>query len=381
MTSTVIENYKIETREIYNKRFGVIFNGEDNLRPFVIEQMISQSPTALQCSGIYGTFLSGSGFELDFKKVDVSGRFWEFVTPDELLIDISNSIKAHKGAFIHVGYNALYEKTTFDVIPYSLCRVGKKDSSDYSGKIVVSPNGWGRNQKKEDVRVYDSYNTQPEIIQKQVERDGGWENYKGQIYYFKLDRNKTYSESPIESVLDYVHAEIQMGKYYVGLIKRRFEDVDVIRYREFEKTADEKAFIENVKSVSGLEATGSKLILKDDWNDERKDTGNFKFDKLKSDSSPDRFAHIETVSTNHIRKVFNNIPPQLVDFVQGKLGNTSGEDLIKAQSIYNASTGRDRQKIETLFAELFDRFYMPINPTANWKIKQYKLIDDGTTNQ
>lgn len=376
MTSKFIDNYKTESKEVYNKKLGVIFNGDDNLKPFVIEQMISQSPTALQCAGVYGSFLSGAGFEL--KNVDVSGRFWEFVTPNDLLIDVTNSIKMHRGVFIHVGYNSLYEKTSFEVLPYTLCRVGKKDSSDFSGKIVVSPTGWGKSQKKEDVKIYDAYNPQPEIIEKQVARDGGWSNYKGQIYYFKLDKFKTYSESPIEGVIDYVHAEIQMGKYYVGLIKRRFEDVDVIRYRQFEKQSEETAFIENIKNVSGLEATGSKLILKDDWNDERKDSGNFKFDKLVSNSTPDRFAHIEAVSANHIRKVFNNIPPQLVDFVQGKLGSTSGEDLVKAQAIYNASTGRDRQKIETLFAELFDRFHLPI--TGDWTIKQYKLIDDGTTN-
>jgi glycyl-tRNA synthetase alpha subunit len=94
----------------------------------------------------------------------------------------------------------------------------------------------------------------------------------------------------------------------------------------------------------------------------------------------DRYAHFETAAANYIRKAFKNIPPQLVDYVQGKLGNTTGEDLIKAQSVYNQLTARDRAKVSRLFSILFDGYKMDINPGRNWEIKQYKLLDDGTVN-
>ena len=70
----------------------------------------------------------------------------------------------------------------------------------------------------------------------------------------------------------------------------------------------------------------------------------------------------------------------MVDYVSGKLGNTSGEDLIKAQSIYNSLVSKDQEKIEMLFKELFDNYKFEINPSNNWTIKQYSLLDDGTVN-
>ena len=135
-----------------------------------------------------------------------------------------------------------------------------------------------------------------------------------------------------------------------------------------------------IKKTSGFEGSSSKIVVEDEWDDEREKSGNFKFDTIKNDIRADKYAHFETSSANFIRKAFKNIPPQLVDYVAGKLGNTSGEDLIKAQSVYNAIISRDQEKIETFFAELFRGYKSDINPTGNWTIKQYSLLDDGTVN-
>jgi hypothetical protein len=122
------------------------------------------------------------------------------------------------------------------------------------------------------------------------------------------------------------------------------------------------------------------LIIKDTWDDEGKSVGNFKFDTIKNEVKAEKYAHFQTSSANYIRKAFKNIPPQLVDYVAGKLGNTSGEDLLKAQSIYNSLISKDQEKIEMLFRELFRNYKVEINPSNNWTIKQYSLLDDGTVN-
>ena len=58
MKSKVVEQYKEERIEIFNKRLGVIFDGEDNLKPLVIENLIDSSPTAFQCAWLYESFNS-----------------------------------------------------------------------------------------------------------------------------------------------------------------------------------------------------------------------------------------------------------------------------------------------------------------------------------
>ncbi|WP_228853243.1 hypothetical protein [Aegicerativicinus sediminis] len=381
MKSSIPNAYKQERKKIFNKRFGVIFNGEDNLKPLITENVIDLSPTASQCAWTYETFLSGGGFELDLAKVNLSEDFWKDFSPEDLLNEVSGSVSRHQGAFIRVGYNANFEKDSYKIIPFELCRVGKEDSDGYSGRIVVSPNGWGRDLKAQDVDVYDTYNPRPEVIQAQVERDGGWHNYKGQIMFFKMQDMYVYPLPLIDKAFNFAEVEYHMGLYYKSTVQRCFEDITFIRHRKFPSDTEERNFKNNIKELSGVENASSKLILEDEWDDEREKSGNFKFDTIKNEVKAEKYQHFEESSSNFIRKAFKNIPPQLIDYVAGKLGNTSGEDLVKAQSVYNALTAKDRQKLERLFSELFWNYKENINPTNNWTIKQYSLLDDGTVNQ
>lgn len=382
MKSKLVQAYKEETREIYNKRLGIIFNGEDNLKPLVVENLIDASPTAFQCAWLYESFIGGGGFEIDLSEVNLSEDEFKKVNPNDLLFDACEAVSRHQGCFIQVGYNANFEKDSFQIIPYSLCRIGKKDSDQFSGKVVVSHLGWGKFLKKENIDVLDVYNPRPEVIAAQVEAAGGWEHYKGQVFFFKLSNKYTYPKSLIESAYTFADVENQLGLYFNATTKRGFEDIQYIRHREFPNKSDEDEFYKNIEELSGFENASSKLILKDNWDDEGKSVGNFKFDTINSGSTTksDKYSHFQSSSANYIRKAFKNIPPQLVDYVAGKLGNTSGEDLLKAQSIYNSLVSKDQEKIEMLFKELFRNYKFDINPSNNWTIKQYSLLGDGTVN-
>ncbi len=379
MKSRVIESHKKEKIEIFNKRLGVIFNGDDNLKPLIIESLIDHSATALLCSDMYSSFVTGGGFAIGSPLIGITDENMRQIKLNDLLLDVGAVLSRHKGVFIHVRYNALYEKESFKIIPYSLCRVGRKDSEGYSGKVVVSDKGWGRSLKKEDLKVFDVYNPNPAVIQEQVDRDGGWENYAGQIMFFKLNSKHTYPKSFIETAYTFADTEWQMGLFYNSTAKKGFEDITIIRHRAFPNDDDKRAFDANIKKITGLENAGSVLLTEDEWDDEREKSGNFKFDTLKNDSKPDKFKHFEESSANYIRKAYK-IPAQLVDFTQGKLGNSGGKDLIVAQSIYNVLTANDRLKVSYLFAELFTNYKININPSGDWSIKQFSLLKDGTAN-
>lgn len=379
MKSEIIASYTEEPKKLYNSRLGIVFNGEDNLKPLAIENLIDSSPTAFQCAWLYERFLGGAGFEVDLSKIDLGNDILPY-SPNDLLYDICEPSSRHQGVFILVGYNANFQKDHFKIIPYSLCRIGKKDSKDYSGRILVSPNGWGKSLKKEEIDVFDAYNPNPVVIAEQVKRDGGWHAYKGQILFFKFSKKLDYPKSLIEPAYTFADTENKLGLYYNSTTKGGFEDTTFLRHRKFNSEKDKKDFLANVKDVTGIEKSSRVLAVEDDWDDEREKTGNFKFDTLPNTTKADKYAHFETSSANFIRKAFKNIPPQLVDYVAGKLGNTSGEDLIKAQSVYNAIISRDQEKLELLFAELFTNYKDNINPSGNWTIKQYSLLDDGTVN-
>ncbi len=380
MRSKVIASYKKEVQEIYNKRFGVVFNGEDNQKPLVTENLIASSPTALLCCEIYASFLGGGGFQKDLSKVNLSENFWELITPDNLLFDACEQIAKHQGVFVQIAYNALYQKESYKIIPYTLCRVGKKDSNGYSGKIIVSSKGWGRSLKKDDVSVFDTYNPNPEVIQKQVENAGGWENYKGQIAFFSLQKNKVYPNSLIDSVGNFTDTENQIGYFYNSIVHRGFNDITVIRHKPFESEAEERTFTENASNVNGAQNAGSIWMIQERGNTDIETDKSFSFDKISGDQKPERYKHVEVSSSNYIRKAFK-IPAQLVDFVQGKLGGSNGEDIKIWQAVYNNITARQRKAIEVFFTELFRDYKESINPDGNWTIKQYSLLSNGTVGE
>ena len=219
MKSKLIQAYKEETREVFNKRLGVIFNGEDNLKPLVIENIIDSSPTAFQCAWIYESFLGGGGFEVDLSEVNLSPDEHNKVNPNDLLFDVCEVLSRHQGVFIHVNYNANFEKESFKIIPYTLCRLGKKDSEQFAGKVVVSHLGWGKYLKKENIDVLDAYNPRPEVIAAQVEAAGGWDFYKGQVMFFKFSKKYTYPKSLIESAYTFADVENQLGLYFNATTK------------------------------------------------------------------------------------------------------------------------------------------------------------------
>ena len=130
-----------------------------------------------------------------------------------------------------------------------------------------------------------------------------------------------------------------------------------------------------LKEAIGARNAGSIIRLEDSFGVTEPE-GNFKIEPINTDIKPEKFAHIEQTIANKIRKAYKNIPPQLTDFIQGKLGATSGEDLTKATAIYNQQTASDREKIERAFSELFRNFHRDIG--NDWTIDPYEILSTGT---
>lgn len=380
MKSKLIQDHAQSDKRIFNKQMGVYFNGEDNLYPLLIENLINASPTATQCAWLYESFMSGGGFVQDFTAIDLDEEAYRLYSPDDLLFDITESLSRQQGVFVHINYNAMYQKENFAVIPFDLCRLGKMDDKDYSGKVVKSNEGWGRDLRKTNLQVFDAYNPRQEVIQAQVEAAGGWEKYKGQILYFTFQPKSIYPKSLLDSVYLFADTEYQIGLFFNSTTKRGFNDAKLIRHHKFPDTQSERDFEQNLRGLMGMENASSIMTVEDDWDSDNQE-GKIKVETFASDVKAEKYLHFEEASANYIRKAFKNIPPQLVDYVAGKLGNSSGEDLVKAQSVYNSLVARDRLKIERLFRILFENYKNDFNPTKDWTIKQYSLLQDGTINQ
>ncbi|GIM60553.1 hypothetical protein CAPN008_06030 [Capnocytophaga canis] len=383
MKLTAINIEERQTR--YEKRTDIFQNGIDNAYPTLVERLVNASPTAMTCAGLVAKFISCKGFifeeesRLNAKNSGI--RFHKGIyevnrkgdTPSRLLKKVAQSIAMHRGCFVHVNYNALYQKTSLQLLPYKWCRLGKEDSEGYKGKIIVYDN-WDLTKrggiKKADFEIFDIYNPDPKVIQAQVEKSGGWQFYKGQIYFLNLDHNDTYPLPYADSVLLDCESERQSAIFINNGFKKSFFGKHALFTQPFESDRERDDFKEELKKSFGVESTETilhfeKTLTSESFKDE------FLLEKIESNINDKTFEYTDKKIARNIRVAFGNIPPVLIDMVEGKLGNTSGESLVEAQHFMQLQTEDERSEIEDMFEELCNNFHKPLSPNGLYQIKLF----------
>jgi hypothetical protein len=147
----------------------------------------------------------------------------------------------------------------------------------------------------------------------------------------------------------------------------------VMRHSKFEDKKDKQAFIEKVQNLKGARNADKILLLEDEFTSDNKD-GGLRIDKVDLNYNDKTFGTWPADVSNNIRKAFKNIPVVLVDYEQGKLGNTSGESFYAAQNFYNSVTSEERMTIEMAIKSIFSNFYIDINPAKDWSIKPLEIL-------
>ena len=395
MKASVIDLSKEQRRTASDKYRGFPFlaNGLENTYPTLVELSVSGSVTARACAGVIADFIFGRGFAFEAmarEQAKTSGvRFKKDAfyvndrreTPNDLLKKAARSIAIHKGVFVHVNYNQMYQKTSVQVLPYRNCRIGAKDSNDYRGKVLVY-NNWDRVQVPKDidkkVSVIDAYDPRAEVIEAQVQKAGGWEFYKGQVFFLNLDRNDSYPLAWADVVLNDCESESHSASYTLNGFKKGFFGTYLIATPPMKKDEEREDFRKQIKASVGVESEQSILHLETELisDDIEKQ---ILIKPIESNVKADLFEYADKKTANNIRKAYGNVPPVLIDFVEGKLGNTSGESLKEARVFMQEQTQEERMDVQEMFEELFDGFYKELSTNGLFEIKN--LVEDEVVNQ
>ena len=204
------------------------------------------------------------------------------------------------------------------------------------------------------------YDPRPEVIQAQVERVEGWENYKGQVYFLNLDRNDSYPLAWADVVLLDCESEMLSAKYTRNGFKKGFFGTYAFVTSPMGSEEEREEFRDNLRRSIGVEAEQSvfhfELEVRGDKLEEQ-----VLVKPIESNVKADLFEYADKKTSNNIRKTYGNIPPVLIDYVEGKLGNTSGESLKEARIFMQEQMQEERQDVQELFEELFDNFVRPIS--------------------
>lgn len=370
----------------FEKNLGVYVNGDDNNYPERIERIINNSVTAKSSASIMKKFITGKGFDVagpdgkplnDFIVHKESG-----LTVYGLLSDIAESYAYQKGCFIHANYTldgpAISSLTTF---PYKWCRIGKKDDTDWHGKIAVHQYWDDEKEVKKaakagEIQLIDVYNESAAVLKAQIQKAGSLDDYKGQVYFMNPEHaiyplahidGSAYNDADSE-FRSSTFKNISLRKGFFGKMiavtkpltgayaaepDALLSDEDLARKRHLE--TQREAFKETLKSFIGAQNSDGVMHMETDFEGDNID-GVIKFVTVDTNINDKLFEYTEKSAANNIRKAFQNVPSILIENSDNSIFGQSGEMLKQAKLYYQEETADERRWIASEIRKLLKRF-------------------------
>jgi hypothetical protein len=362
----------------FSKEEGIYKNDVDNLYPNRIEITEKDSTTANSCSNKLAQYIYGKGFAN--KEITFSSKKGEKINLNDALQMIVNSVKTHRGAFIHLNYDVEGKVNYFDVLDYKKCRISKEDMNGYSGNIIYKD--WNQKKsgfdatKKKDIFFYPynplNINAQRKADSPKIENvEDLIRNYRGQVLFMTLDNSNVYPYAWLsgQSVYD-ADSEFRLSLYRNSSIRKGFQDKTMFILNGFDKETS-KDFDEEAQKWLGSENAGSIFTFKIPEFLENPEKVIVPI-QLKSSYDSKKFELDEKAFENSIRKSYLQIPKILINDNDGGIFGTSAEALKEAQRIYSNETAFIREKI----ADTFERI-LGVPNTIIPLIEEVTPVTDG----
>ena len=379
MKSLLIEVWKRLTP--WNKSADVYANDVDNAYPERMDRLINNSVTAKSAAAIMVQYLIGKGYGTDADGIIINTE--KNLKLIDFADDVADDLVKQRGVFIHINWNALYQIADFSVIPFEWCRIGKKDSNDYAGKVAVCQE-WLK-PKRTDIQLIDIFNPRKKVIGAQVQKAGGWENYKGQVLFINMDTKLLYPLSRIDAVAEDCDSEAQASIYKNRLLRKGFFGNTLVVTRPLvgdglepgsnallEAESERERFQQAVKDSLGAQNTGGVLCLEMDFAGEKLEDA-ILIKQIESKIDDKLFNYTETSVRDNILVAFNNLPGGLVKNSDSSLFGNSGEAIREMKRTYWENTTKERSLLTAVINQLLQHS----QDHAGLIVQPLKLIDDA----
>lgn len=335
----------------------------DNSYPQNILKCIQGSGTTTTSINLFKKFVNGLGFE---------DKIWSSQivtfnkhTIEDLLFFVCEDYTRFSGFTLQLNYNANLIISEINHVPFEYARLSLHDDYDYIPFIAIC-NNWDRKRKKnlseKDIVYIDVFNINKEIITKQIERDGGIEKYKGQVFWYPTTMQ--YPLSYIDPILEDVQSDSKIQTFKYKNITTNFMASHMLVTDPFESKQDEQDFFERIKEFQGAD-NASRLM----WLQKRHPEQSVELQKFEIANNDKLFEYTETSVQKNIRKRFG-IPTVLAgELTPGKLGAT--QEVEEATAFYNGVVKQDRIIISRMFKQIFDNSIFK-NVNDNYNILPFK---------
>jgi hypothetical protein len=366
----------------WSKSADVYANDTDNAYPERMDRLINNSVTAKSAAAIMVQYLIGKGYGTDADNSIINKE--KNLKLIDFADDVADDLVKQRGVFIHINWNALYQIADCSVVPYEWCRIGKKDSNDYAGKVAISKE-WLK-PKRSEIELVDIYNPRKAVIDAQVEKAGGWEHYKGQILFINMDTKLIYPLSRIDSVSEDCDSEAQASIYKNKLLRKGFFGNTLVVTRPLvgeglepgstaltEAESERERFQQAIKDSLGAQNTGGVLCLEMDFAGEKLEDA-ILIKQIESKIDDKLFNYTETSVRENILVAFNNLPAGLIKTNEASLFGNSGEAIREMKRTYWENTTKERSLLTAVINQLLQRS----QDYASLIVEPLKLIDDAT---
>ena len=363
---------QIERRIIVrpNYAWGILSYDLDNAYPQRMLELISQSPTATACWNKRTKYIGGNGFEQPKLGEVIINR--KGLTLAKLLHSTANDKALYTGFAWHLNYNANFKITEINFVKYEDVR----EPDDSNDKYAVYPD-WGRKTWKSittaKIQYIDKYNPDPEVIKQQVIDAGGWDEYKGQLFYY----NPQVDDYPLiiaDQVWEDFETEAGIKIFNNRQITNGFMPSVIISQRQRREQADNQSPLTDesyINRPSQLERdlgqfqgvkNGQNILFLEHTSDEDKP----EITTFQMQNNDKLFELTAKEVANRIIKGFG-VPRQLIDSEKSS-GLSNGGEKKQAIREFNDDTQPERNQISETFASIFANFDRNINPSDNWAI-------------
>lgn len=343
-----------------------------NTYPQQIQQMLFASGITSSAVELFSDFIMGDGFEDKTFGESIVNKKGE--TANDILDRYSRQRAIFNGATFHCNFNMMLEKTDITNIPFEWCRIGRPDTKKV-GQIGVYDNwaneAYNANQTTNDIEFIDLFSNDLEVIQEQIEKAEGFENWKGQLLYHSNEGFLRYPRCTFDPVSNDVQTDAQYSSYRKRAAQNNFTPSQIMDFfGEFEE--EEKDEIKaDIKKFQGSEEAGNIFMA---FGNQRDSEGN----PIKSiEITTPTLQNFDKLYINQEKSVNLNItrlfkqPTVLVAMDQSGLFNQ--DQMENAYTFYNEITKKQRMEASRLFEQLFENFAENINASGNFNIipKQY----------
>ena len=374
----LIDLFKKE--EFRQKSDKIIYNGDQNDYAEKVELFIENSVTSTSASNVFKRFLLGLGSE-ELK----NWRPNSYQKGDELLDQIAEDYKDHRGFALLVTYNPLGEVKEFHHVPFTDVRKENVDSNSDATRFLLCKNWHNIGQvKKAEKYSYFTYNPDPVIVENQIKKAGGFNKFKGQIFFWHGSKPKLhYPLSFIHPVMNDADTEFRIQihrnkRIRGGMLNKKImitpptlpdrldipdsslTSQDLQLKRDFlQKKQDVDYMMQQFVSAENNEGL-LRLELQYEGDDIDKI---FKVIDIKAESEDGYFKNNEDTIKRNIRSAYFNIPPILIDSDNSFFGS-SGEAMREAKEFYEENVKHERLKFQRALSQILP-FEVVLQPLIN----------------